>query len=77
MRYKFLRCRIIAGVPSYQWEIDLVDLNRLAEYNDNYKYVLVCIDGFSKKVLAFPLKSKLPKEVVKVFTTIPEKELAW
>ena len=75
VRYKFLRRRIIAGVPSYQWEIDLMDLNRLAEYNDNYKYVLVCIDVFSKKVLAFPLKSKLPSEVVKVFKTIPEKEL--
>ena len=45
------------------WESDLIDLVSLAKHNDNYKYILIIIDVFSKFIFAKPLKTKSAKEV--------------
>ena len=74
MRYKFLRRRVIAGNSGHQWQVDLIDLSRVSKYNSGYKFVLTCIDVFSRKGYAVPLKSKSPVEVVKAFKTL-EKSL--
>ena len=42
-----------------QWQLDLVDLSKLSRYNAGYKYLLVCIDCFSKYAWIEPLKTKL------------------
>jgi len=52
------------------WESDLIDLASLAKYNDNYKYILIIIDVFSKFVFAKPLKTKSAKEVTENIKSI-------
>ena len=40
------------------WGMDLVDMKALANKNDNYKYILMVIDVFSKYGWALPIKFK-------------------
>ena len=49
---------IIAKYPNHRWAIDLVDMNYYINDNRGYRYILTCIDFFSKKVFAIPLKNK-------------------
>jgi len=52
------------------WETDLVDIQNLAKYNDNYKYLLTVIDVFSKYLYVIPLKSKTGPDVTAAFCSI-------
>jgi len=49
---------IIAKYPNHRWAVDLVDMNYYIQSNRGYRYILSCIDFFSKKVFAIPLKNK-------------------
>ena len=40
------------------WGADLVDMKALSKQNDNYKYILMVIDVFSKYGWAVPIKDK-------------------
>ena len=60
-RKNFRRERIYTNSIDYLWEIDLVDVSRLKEYNDGYTFLLICIDTFSKYVWIRPLKKKTGK----------------
>ena len=59
--------RIIVEYPDMQWDSDLLQLTGLSEYNDGYKYLLVCIDLFSRYLWVQPLKSKRTSEVANRF----------
>ena len=49
---------IISTYPNERWAIDLVDMQFYEkETNDGYKFILTCIDYFSKYVWAEPLKN--------------------
>ena len=48
VRYKFTRCKVIVSGPHQQWQADLVDVSRLSRYNRGVKFLLTCIDVFSK-----------------------------
>jgi len=39
-------------------QIDLVDMSDIAAANENYKYLVVCIDVFSRLAFVVPLKTK-------------------
>lgn len=54
---------ILASRPNERWSIDLVDMQRYASKNRGYKYILTCIDHFSRKVWAKPLKNKTALDV--------------
>jgi len=54
----------------YQFQIDLVDIQSLAEYNDGVKYLLTCIDTFTRYAFARPLLSKESKPVLDAFKSI-------
>lgn len=54
------------------WEIDLVDLKNLKDYNDGYVYLLVVIDVLSKYAWVEPLKNKSGEEVKNAFNRILE-----
>ena len=60
---------IVPGIDA-QFQADLVDLQSLSRYNKGYKYLLTCIDIFSKYAWVFPLKTKQGQELVKAFQTI-------
>jgi hypothetical protein len=49
-----------------------VDLNNMSEINDGYKYLLTCIDVFSKYAWVFTLKNKTGVEVEQILQHIFE-----
>ena len=53
------RCRKIFtnGIDDL-WQADLVDMQSLSLHNDGIKYLLTCIDTFSKYAWVRPLKNK-------------------
>lgn len=46
-----------------QTQCDLVILNQYSNYNRKYQYLLLCIDIFTKKLYARPLKSRTANEI--------------
>ena len=44
----FKRNRVIVGGIDDEWQMDLADMQSLKQFNDCYRYLLVCIDVFSK-----------------------------
>ena len=58
VRFNFKRRRVFTKGIDDLWQADLVDLSSLARYNDSYRYILTCIDVFSKRTHAIPLKNK-------------------
>ncbi|GFV84449.1 uncharacterized protein TNCV_5007131 [Trichonephila clavipes] len=63
VRHKFQRNRVFVSDIDRQFQTDLVDMQSLAEFNKGYKYLLTCIDLFSKFAWAVPLKDKFGKSV--------------
>jgi hypothetical protein len=53
-----------------QFQIDLIDIKELHKENDGYKYLLTCIDVFTKKAFVRPCKSKTASEVLSKFKSI-------
>ena len=60
---------IVAGIDD-QWQADLADLSSLQKYNNGYKYLLTCIDIFSKFAWIVPLKNKSGKSICEAFKEI-------
>jgi len=64
--------------PSYshfkrnQWQMDLVDIQELAEANDNIRYLLTVIDTFTRFAWARLLKNKRGETVLEAFKSIIE-----
>ena len=48
---------IVSGIDA-QWQADLADMQAIAEDNDGVKYLLTCIDVFSKFAWVIPVKDK-------------------
>ena len=48
LRHKFLKNRVIVGGLNEQFQSDLVDMQSLKSYNDDFKYLLTCINILSK-----------------------------
>src|SRR6266516_1167145 len=55
---KFRRRRTFARGINELWQADLVDLGLLSNENDLFRYLLTCIDVFSKYARVEPLKNK-------------------
>ena len=69
-RKKFNRRRIITYYPSQIVQMDLMDLQQISGSNSNYKYVLLCIDCFSKKIWLRKLKTKTGAETSEAIKSI-------
>lgn len=70
VRHRFPRRRIVVGGIDHQWQADLVDLAGLSKQNDGFKYLLTCIDVFSKYAWVVPLRDKTGKSLVLAFENI-------
>ena len=57
--YKFMWIKTIVGGPIQQCQADLIDISRLSRHNQEIKFLLTCIDVFSKKAWVVPLKDKM------------------
>ena len=55
------------------FQIDLIDLSSLSKYNDNYTFILMAIDVFSKLAFAEPMLSKSGISVTNAFKAIFKK----
>jgi transposase InsO family protein len=69
-RKKFTRNKVLVSGIDEQWQCDLADLSSLSIHNDGFKFLLTCIDIFSKFAWAIPLKTKNSKEVLNAFRNI-------
>ena len=69
-RRNFKRNRVIVGGIDEEWQMDLADMQSLKQYNDGYRYLLVCIDVFSKYAWIVPIKSKTGPDIVEAFKVI-------
>lgn len=63
VKRNFVRRNIIVSGIDDQWQSDLADLSNISRQNNGYKYLLGCIDVFSKYAWVVPLKSKSAKDV--------------
>ncbi|CAB4022698.1 uncharacterized transposon-derived, partial [Paramuricea clavata] len=69
-RRNFKRNRVFVGGIDEEWQMDLADMQSLKQYNDGYRYLLVCIDVFSKYAWLVPIKSKTGPAIVEAFKVI-------
>ena len=69
-RRHYKRSRVVVFGIDEQFQADLADVQTLSRYNKGYKYLLTCIDIFSKYAWVVSLKTKQGQELVKAFQTI-------
>jgi len=69
-RRRFARRRTYSKGIGDLYQIDLADLSNLSTYNDGYRYLLNCIDVFTKRAWSVPLKTKTGREVSNAFESI-------
>lgn len=58
VKRKYNRRRIFVPGLNHVWQMDLVDLQFISRYNDGFKFLLTCIDCFSRYAFVRPLKNK-------------------
>lgn len=70
IRRKFSRRKTIVAGIGEQYQADLIDVRHLKRENDNFNYILTCIDVFSKVAFAIPLKNKTSASIIQAFKDI-------
>jgi len=73
IKRKFKRRPVQVDGPEKQIVFDLIDIQQLAKENQGYKYILIIIDAFSKKLWAAPIKNKSASTVLKTFQVLFKK----
>src|ERR1700730_15422375 len=56
IRRKFPRRKTISLGIDRIWQLDLADVTNISRHNDNYKFILTCIDCYSRYAFAVPVK---------------------
>ena len=56
-RWSFPKSRVVVNGLDSMWDMHLMDMTSLSKQNDDYKYVLVAIDIFSRFVHCQPIRS--------------------
>ena len=64
VQHNFKRNRVIVSGIDNQWDGDLMVLNSLAKYNNNYKYILLLIDIFSRYIWTVKMKTKTSEATI-------------
>ena len=75
-RVRFPREKTFAERENQQWQCDLIDMTpTVARQNRGHRYILICIDIFSKKAHVVPIKNKsglvLANAFLQIFNEIP------
>lgn len=76
VRKRFTRNRTFVSGIDDQWQADLVDMHSLAAQNQGNKFLLTCIDVFSKYAWVLPVREKSSQAMCRVFRTLFDKEAA-
>lgn len=69
-RKKFPRRKVVSAGPRIILSCDLAEMGALQEENHGVRYLLVCIDVFSRYMFIEPLQRKSALDMVKAFTKI-------
>jgi len=69
-RIRFPRRKTYSEGIGDLFQIELVDLTSLSSFNDGMRYLLTCIDAFSKRAWAVPVARKSARDVVEAFEKI-------
>ena len=69
-RIRFPRRKTYSKGIADLYQIDLVDVSSLSSFNDGMRYLLTCIDVFSKRAWAVPVRKKSAREVAEAFEKI-------
>jgi len=69
-RRRFPTVPTLVFSPHEQWQMDLVDMQKLGRWNGGFKYMLTVIDVFSKLAWAEPLKTKGAKHMVEALERV-------
>jgi len=72
VRSKFPRRQVIVSGPKQQYQTDLVDVHAIKKENDNYTFLLTCIDVFSRYAYVIKLRNKTSSEIIRAFGIIFE-----
>jgi hypothetical protein len=72
VRKNYQRNKVIVPGIDHTWQIDLVDLRNIAWHNSYYRYLVCCIDVFSKFAWVVPTKYKTGIEIKNAFEKILE-----
>lgn len=59
-----------SSLKLFQWDADLMDMSKYASENDDYTFILLVIDVFSKYIWLQPLQNKTGAQTTKAFKTI-------
>jgi transposase InsO family protein len=70
VKRKFRRRKTISIGIDHLWQIDLADVSSLSNHNDGHRFLLTCIDCFSRYAWAVPLKNKNSTSVMNAFRSI-------
>jgi transposase InsO family protein len=70
VRKKFPRRKTFAKGINDLFQADLVDMQNYSRYNNANRYILTCIDVFSKKAFAIPLTDKRGSSLATAFEQI-------
>lgn len=71
---KFERLRALAKHINEIWCMDLAFVDKLASLNNGFRYLLVCVDVFSRFVRVQPMKTKDSKETLRAFLKMMKKD---
>ena len=61
---------VVAMVPIELWQMDIFDLSKYMKQNKDYRYLLCCIDVFTRKAYAEPMLFKDSPAATKAFARI-------
>jgi hypothetical protein len=61
---------IVANTPHEIWQFDILDLSRYARKNNNIKYLLACVDVYTRRAYVEAMPQKNAESVKTAFTTI-------
>ena len=66
----FKRSPILVEGTDVQWDADLMDVRNISKYNQNYQYILVIQDIFSRFIFTVALKNKTAYEIIRVLKSV-------
>ena len=69
-RIRFPRRKTYSKGIADLYQIDLADVSNLAAFNDGARYLLTCIDVFSKRAWAVAIRTKTGRDVANAFEKI-------
>ena len=70
---KYPRRKVLIFKPKTQYIADLIDVQSYSKDNNGIKYLLTCIDGFSKVADVIPIKNKTGAVVASALKSIFQK----